>query len=188
MFLLVPGSVQINEPYRFITIHRDPSPGPSPPIHFHSDHHSHSLLTTQENSRNSKMVKSTPIESGVSKTPLVKKCDSVTSVQAKKAAIGKGMMFTFVHEDLDIKTYVTKDPVFDSVEGFQKNFGFLTEEMVDHMKEGVSKVHNDVDVSVYSFPLNEDLSFDLMYNYTSCMKECRGGEISGASMVTYADF
>lgn len=134
------------------------------------------------------MVKTTPIESGVSKTPLVKKSVGTKGVQTKKAATGKGMMFTFIHEDMDIKTYFTKDPVFDSVKGFQKNFGFLTEEMVDKMKEGVRKAHADVDVSVYSFPINEDLSLDLVYNYTSCMQECRGGEVASASMVAYAEY
>lgn len=129
------------------------------------------------------MVKSTPIESGVAKTPLVKK-----TVQPKKSTTGKGMMVTFVHEDLEIKTFVTKDPVFDSVVGFQKNFSFLTEEMVNKMKEEVGKVHDDVDVSLYSFPLDDDMALDLVYNYTSCMKECRGGETCSSTAVAYFGF
>ena len=129
------------------------------------------------------MVKSTPIESGVAKTPLVKK-----TVQPKKSTTEKGMMITFVHEDLEIKTFVTKDPVFDSVVGFQKNFSFLTEEMVNKMKEEVGKVHDDVDVSLYSFPLDSEMALDLVYNYTSCMKECRGGETCSSTVVAYFCF
>lgn len=83
---------------------------------------------------------------------------------------------------------VKKDPVFDSVEGFQKKFGFLTGEMVDHMKSEVGKVHEDVDVSVYSFPIEEESALELVYNYTSCVKKCRGGDTFGACMVTDVDF
>ena len=90
---------------------------------------------------------------------------------------------------MDIDTYVTKHPVFDSVKGFQTDFSFLTEEIVDHMKKAVRKSLDDVDVSLYSFPLDEERALDLVYNYTSCMTKCKGGEITGASMVARcADF
>ncbi|CAM9531564.1 unnamed protein product [Pylaiella littoralis] len=98
---------------------------------------------------------------------------------------GKGMIFTFIHKNMKIRTWIANNPVFDSVEGVQENFGFLTKDMVDHMKSEVSKVHEDIDVSDYPFPIDEDSALDLVYNYTSCIKKCRRGEKSGAVMVTY---
>lgn len=124
--------------------------------------------------------------SGVVKTPLVKKGVDSKSIQTKKPS-GSGMMFTFVHEDTEIKTLITKDPVFDGVVGFQKDFKFLTEEMVEHLKLEVGKAHDNVDTSIYSFPMNEDLCLDLVYNYSSCMKKCKEGDTVDAFMVKYID-
>ena len=119
--------------------------------------------------------------SGAVKTPLVKKGET-------KKPSGGGMIFTFVHEDMEIQTLITKDPVFDGVVGFQKDFKFLTEEMVEHLKSEVGRVHDDVDTSIFSYPLDHEKALDLVYNYSSCMKKCKGGETACAFMVNYIEF
>ena len=120
------------------------------------------------------------------KTPLVKKGAGSTSARDKKKS-GGGMMFTFVHDDLEIKTFITEDPVFDGVVGFQSGFKFLTESMVEHIKSEIAKMDDDVSTSIYTYPLDHHQAVELMYNYTPLMKECKGGETAGASMVNYVD-
>ncbi len=127
--------------------------------------------------------------SGAVKTPLVRKgvdSKSASSNKAKKSS-GGGMMFTFVHEDGSIQTRIAKDPVFDGVVGFQKDFEFLTQEMVEHIKSEVAKVDSDMDMGSYVYPLEHDQAVALVYNYTPCMKKCKRGETAGAFIVTYVD-
>lgn len=134
--------------------------------------------------KNSLVKKSTQAEKGVQ----AKKSAQAKGAREAKESASKGMMITFVHEDLETKTYVTKDPVFDGVVGFQRDFRFLTGAMVDRMKSEVGRADPDVDLTLYSFPINEDLALDLAYNYSSCMKKCRGGETCSSTVVAHADF
>ena len=116
---------------------------------------------------------------GSSKTPLItKKGDTVK--QTKKSH-GRGMMFTLIDEFMEVKTHVSYDPVFDTVVGFQASpKSFLTPEIVDHMKSVVAEKYSDVDVSDFSFPLSSEGAVELVLQYASCNKTCKGGETSGA--------
>ena len=116
---------------------------------------------------------------GSSKNPLItKKGDTVK--QTKKSH-GKGMMFTLIDEFMEVKTHVSYDPVFDTVVGFQASpESFLTAEIVDHMKSVVAEKYSDVDVSSFSFPLTSEGAVELVLQYASCTKACKGGETSGA--------
>ena len=117
--------------------------------------------------------------SASAKTPLVtKKGDTVK--EAKKSH-GKGMMFTLIDEFMEVETYVSYDPVFDDVVGFQASLkSFLTPEIVDRMKSVVAKKYSDIDVSDFCFPLSTEGAVELVLQYASCTKKCKGGEPSGA--------
>ena len=120
------------------------------------------------------------IGSNALKSPLVTK----GSPGKKKMKKGKGMMFTFISDDMDVVIRISRDPIFDRVVGFQKHTDFLSEDMVEHIKTEVSKVHPEVDTSVYKYPLSEDRANELLFSFTSCMSKCKNGDTFGASYTT----
>lgn len=143
----------------------------------------HNPLTPQHQKKQKTMGLTTETSTGSAvaktKTPLVTKAVART---------GKGMIFTFTEEDLQIRTFISRDPVFDGVVGFQGSVDFLTESMVERLKSEVSRVWDDVDTSDLSHPLSHEEAVELLSNFRKCMKKCKGGETCGASFTALTTF
>jgi len=118
--------------------------------------------------------------SSIAKTPLVTK-GARESKQEKS-----GMLFTFIEEDMGISSYISRDPIFDGVVGYQKSHKFLTAPMVEHMKAEIVKADNEEEygvseISKINHPLSEDQVVELLNMFAECMEECKGGEKIHAS-------
>lgn len=93
-------------------------------------------------------------------------------------------MFLFRTMDNERSAFISKDPIFSSVEGLQLSTGFLTKEMVEYMKAKLVK-KNPGDLACYEnvkYPLNEEAAGDLIYNFSEFMEECSGGEKADATV------
>ena len=96
-----------------------------------------------------------------------------------------GVIFTFISDDGQFESFTCTDPIFARVEGHQKNASFLTAEMVDHIKSELAKEFQSDDHSDNVHPLSEEDARCFLYEYTSCMDSCSGGEKATATYVAY---
>lgn len=98
----------------------------------------------------------------------------------------KGIVFTFIR-DMQISCYVSKDPIFDRVIGYQPNLSFITEEMINHIKMETVKASDDsdgTDLSMYQYPMSEKDIVSLLYEYRVCMEPCKFEDSFRASYTT----
>lgn len=88
-----------------------------------------------------------------------------------------GMMFIFGETDNVTSAFVSKDPAFSEVVGYQTSNSFISNNMIEHMIFELEKKYPGDDVDMYNYDSDEGLS-NLMYSYCySCLEECVGGEI-----------
>lgn len=94
-------------------------------------------------------------------------------------------MFIFVDTDCERQAFVSDDPIFEGINGYQFDTTFVTEGIFKHMKEAML----DKDPSLaplkrvkYCSEECEEMSA-FMYEFTACMKECNGGEKAEAVAV-----
>ena len=112
-----------------------------------------------------------------------------TPLAQKKTADSKEphrMLFVFVLDGGVTEAYVSEDPVFADVVGYQRDTTFVTEKMYDHMKEDIVKSCPDnaeaMECSKYSAVDCEEMS-GFVYSFAECMEECYTGETADAYVV-----
>lgn len=116
------------------------------------------------------------------KTPLVRKktADRTSSVTAT------GILFIFNDVDNQVSAYVSKDPVFDCVEGFQYSTSFLTPEMIEFMRGELVKRRPE-DAQCFSSTagkMDAEALGNLLYAFADgFMVECQGGEVAAATVL-----
>lgn len=125
-----------------------------------------------------------PSKSSVTK----KKGTPGTTKEMIKEETKAGIIFTFIQEDFEIESFICIDPIFARVEGYQTDASFLTAEMVDYMKSELTKKLPEDDHSTTIHPLSEENAHRFLYEYTSCMDTCVGGEKATAIYVAVVSF
>ena len=95
------------------------------------------------------------------------------------------MMFIFSDTDCQTTAFISEDPIFAGVKGYQADTTFVTKEMFEHMKQEIVK-NNPMDeatrVANYHAEDCEDMC-NFIYGFAECMKRCRGGEMADAMVL-----
>lgn len=166
-------------PAKFLSIHVTPiSPTPTPHNHHQpSIHLSVPLFTMSPQPKTASPT--------VAKTPIVTKMGKLDRSNSKNEG-GAGMLFTMIDDDSEINTYISTDPIFDTVIGYQASPTFLTREMVEHIKSRILEAYeadgeDGSRISGFTHPLSEQETRELLHEFSACMKECTGGEEIHAS-------
>lgn len=97
-------------------------------------------------------------------------------------------MFTFVDENWEFSSFISKDPIFNGLVGFQKTLDFLTPERVQHITSELCRVHDCVEQGNLGNPLGEFEAHSMLHAFSVCMTKCEGGETSGASYAMLIPF
>lgn len=88
-------------------------------------------------------------------------------------------MFVFALADGETTSYISEDPIFSGVNGYQTDTTFITNEMFEHMKKSILDVDPGGEESMkyqkYSKEDCEEMSM-FCYDFSVCMKKCIGGE------------
>ena len=92
-----------------------------------------------------------------------------------------GIIITHILDGMEVQSYYSNDPLFDSVDGFQTSTDFITEEAFAKMKSQL--LTRGINVRNFEFPLSPRDAKMFLYEYTACMTPCEGGEVAGATVV-----
>lgn len=89
------------------------------------------------------------------------------------------MVFVFHLDGGRQEAFVSTDPMFAHLEGYQENFDWFTEELFNKMKrKGVEKSGEEDDTAYKADDCEEMISF--LYNFTACMEDCEHGQYASA--------
>ena len=91
----------------------------------------------------------------------------------------EGMMFVFSLVDGETTSFISYSPIFEKVSGYQMNYDFITQEMYGKMVESL-KLEPEEDFFNKEMPKNAEKMGEFLYEYTTMMEECIGGEIPAA--------
>lgn len=126
------------------------------------------------------------------KTPTIKKgpVTSDAAVTTEDTSTGEssgGMMFIFSLPDAETKAYISHDPVFKGVSGYQKSCAFISEDMIEKMTKDTKDI--DPNAMVLSKGYSDEDMSHFMYGYADeCMEECEGGEVADGTVVVSVYF
>ena len=116
--------------------------------------------------------------------------DSDSEYESKNEAIGTKkhtMMFIFAMHDAESKAYISDDPIFGDVKGYQPGFSsFVTEKIYKYMKEKI--VENDPEskdsMDHYKYDVSDyEVMANVLYGFTECMEEAATGSTCDAVLM-----
>ncbi len=123
------------------------------------------------------------------KTPTLTKGKSAGDAIAAKKEVcaAEGMLFIFSLPDAETKAYISYDPMFQGISGYQSDFTrIITKDMIEKMTEEGKKIDPDF-YEIGGDYSDEDLS-NFLYGYGECMEECDGGEIAKGTVLVHIYF
>lgn len=101
------------------------------------------------------------------------------------------MLFMFVLDGGVTEAYVSEDPVFAGVVGYQSDTTFVTEKMYDHMKKEIVKScpeNADAMECINYSPVACEEMNGFVHSFVECMDECYTGETADAYVVVQVLF
>lgn len=96
------------------------------------------------------------------------------------------MLFLFCLADCETGAYISHDPMFKDVSGYQSGVDFLTAGMIKKMTKQIKKAEPEfkgLGTNYDSLQLRE-----FVYSYAECMEECEQGESSKGTVVVHVLF
>ena len=87
----------------------------------------------------------------------------------------EGVMFVFTFEDGESSSFMCYDSMFDGINGYQNSNDFITENMLSKMINQL-KIEEGEEFYGSEFPLNKEDMDMLLFEYSSLMFSCEGGE------------
>lgn len=87
----------------------------------------------------------------------------------------EGIMFVFNFEDGESSSFICYDSMFDGIYGYHMNNDFITERMFSKIINQL-KIEEGEEFYNSKFPLSKEDMNMLLFEYSSLMFECEGGE------------
>jgi hypothetical protein len=92
-----------------------------------------------------------------------------------------GMLFIVAMSDNETRAYIGHSPIFHHVRGYQDSTCFLSDDMIKRMVGELEEKDPEYK-GIACGTTEEDINL-FLYEYTSCMTECKGGEVPRATFL-----
>lgn len=154
---------------QLLSIHCAPTRHTPPPSHNHQHQHIKNKMSPVSKTRSAR-----------AKTRTVTKRTKRTSEEP----VEEGMLFIFTFPGMDGEAYISSDPMFDNICGYQRDFTkIFTEEMIEKMASVIKEEYAE-DMHVTERCTPEELA-SFLYQYGLTLAECDDGQVAKGTVLVH---